>query len=199
MRPGLGHIFSATVACILVIRPAAGQIAPQVSAAALPRCVIPVSIDREFIVFFDPHSTQLSDRGRQILDELVRLGREDRLWLILEGSTDRAETGPSDDRLALRRAESVQVYLEAQGLSSYRIVRRDVGERRLVPTNPGIAEPQNRSVRIGTDGLGQKRREARVRDCATWITEHCLAGSPNQVHQECTRAIITLTRFGLAW
>ncbi len=199
MRPRLGRILAATVAGILLIWPAAGQIAPQVSAAALPRCVIPVSMDLEFIVFFDPHSTQLSDRGRQILDELVRLGREDRLWLILEGSTDRAETGPSDDRLALRRAESVQVYLEAQGLSSYRIVRRDVGERRLVPTNPGIAEPQNRSVRIGTDGLGQSRRQAEVRDCATWIAAHCVARSPDEVHDKCAHAIGRLTRFGLNW
>jgi hypothetical protein len=165
----------------------------------VPECVPIVIVDHLFIAWFDQHQAELTDRTRSLLDAMLAMGRNDDVRFVLRGSTDTSETGPGDRGLALRRAEAVQRYLEQRGIASERMVTRDVGERRLVPTEPGTPEAQNRSVTIEPHGLGQAERAARVRACARWLGDHCVGKAPEQMDPDCGQVLRYLGRFGQDW
>jgi len=68
-------------------------------------------------VLFDFGRSVLRPAGRVALDRFVKQIRGFDAWLILlVGYTDRLETGPSQQRLAERRAASIRTYLLAKGV-----------------------------------------------------------------------------------
>jgi OOP family OmpA-OmpF porin len=101
-------------------------------------------------VFFDTDKTDLSPRGRLIVDkvaEVVTHNEEVRVMVI--GRTDRAGTATANMALSERRAELVRDALIAAGVPSARIDTSWLGEgKQDVPTPDDVAQQRNRVVDI---------------------------------------------------
>jgi outer membrane protein OmpA-like peptidoglycan-associated protein len=120
---------------------------PQPAPAPEPE---PVAVQTEFMVFFDWDESVLTPQANNTLDQVVVVYDENGFAQVnLAGHTD--TSGPTDynQRLGLRRAESVRQGLVARGVAPDEIVVRSFGETDLlVPTPDGVREPQNRRVEI---------------------------------------------------
>lgn len=67
--------------------------------------------------------------------------------LVVVGHTDRAGSQEFNDRLSIRRAQTVAAFLIKEGIPSQQIETAGRGKREpLVPTADGIANPMNRRV-----------------------------------------------------
>ncbi len=104
-----------------------------------------------YLVFFDFDSAKVRTDALPILDKAAADFRKYGFARIeLVGHADRAGPDWYNDRLSLRRAESVKKAMIARGVPADAIVTQGRGEREpLVPTGDGVREPQNRRVEIG--------------------------------------------------
>ena len=103
-----------------------------------------------FIVFFDWDRADLSERARAIVDAAVQSGRRERaIRFDVNGYTDLSGTAAYNRRLSVRRAAAVEARLVQDGVPASEISIHGYGEANpLVPTAPGVREPQNRRVDI---------------------------------------------------
>ena len=96
---------------------------------------------RTYLVFFDWDRADLSDRARQIVAEAAQAStRVQTTQIEVQGNADRSGSPQYNQRLSLRRAQTVpmtSIAIQAFG-----------DTRPLVPTAPGVREPQNRRVEI---------------------------------------------------
>lgn len=103
-----------------------------------------------YLVFFDFDVANLSAEARDIVQEAASNASEVRpVRIEVTGHADRS--GPSDynERLSMRRAQSVMDELVRQGIPASDIAVFARGESDpLVPTPDGVREPQNRRVEI---------------------------------------------------
>jgi iron complex outermembrane receptor protein len=108
---------------------------------------------RTFLVFFDWDRADLSERARQIVATAAAASRAVQVTKInVNGYTDLSGTVPYNQRLSVRRAQSVQAELVRDGVASNEISIHGYGESApLIPTAPGVREPQNRRVEIILD------------------------------------------------
>ncbi len=118
--------------------------APQATTAA------PVPQTRTYLVFFDWDRADLSARARQIVAEAASAAQHVQTTRIdVNGYTDLSGSAAYNQRLSVRRAESVEAELVRDGVPKDEIVMRGFGEANpLVPTASGVREPQNRRVEI---------------------------------------------------
>jgi outer membrane protein OmpA-like peptidoglycan-associated protein len=102
------------------------------------------------VVYFDLGSSALRNQDKAVLDHASRAYNEGKpIVMILTGTADR--TGKAEENLVLseRRAAAVLKGLLARGIPADRFQVLAKGETELpVPTNPGVAELQNRRVEI---------------------------------------------------
>jgi outer membrane protein OmpA-like peptidoglycan-associated protein len=101
-----------------------------------------------FIIFFDSGSDRLDEPTRGILDNVAAaIDAIHPVAIVIAGHADRAgEPGPNM-RLSCRRARAARDYLATRGVAPERVAIEGYGEeRRLVETDDGVAEPQNRRV-----------------------------------------------------
>jgi OOP family OmpA-OmpF porin len=105
---------------------------------------------RTYLVFFDWDRADLSDRARQIIAEAAEASRHVQYTRIeVNGYTDRSGTPQYNVRLSIRRANNVAAELVRDGVPRNAIDIHGFGETHpLVPTAPGVREPQNRRVEI---------------------------------------------------
>jgi OOP family OmpA-OmpF porin len=122
-------------------RPAPVMAAP-VAAAPAPA--------RTYLVFFDWDRADLTDRARQIIAEAATNARAVTATRIeVSGHADRTGTAQYNQRLSVRRAETVAAELVRRGIARNEITIQGFGfDRPLVPTAMGVREPQNRRVEI---------------------------------------------------
>jgi outer membrane protein OmpA-like peptidoglycan-associated protein len=101
-------------------------------------------------VFFDWDKATLTDRARQIIREAAENSTRVQYTRIeVNGYTDTSGTPQYNQRLSVRRAESVAAELVKNGVPRNAITIQGFGETRLlVPTGPNVREPQNRRVEI---------------------------------------------------
>jgi outer membrane protein OmpA-like peptidoglycan-associated protein len=127
--------------------PAAPPPAPAPAAAPPPP---PVEQSRTYLVFFDWDRADLSDRARQIVGEAAQASTHVQTTRIeVNGYTDLSGTVAYNDKLSVRRAKSVEAELIRDGVAQNEIDIHGYGESNpLVPTAPGVREPQNRRVEI---------------------------------------------------
>jgi len=116
-------------------------------AAAPAPTVAPV---RTYLVFFDWDRADLTARARAIVATAAAASTHVQTTRIeVNGYTDLSGTVPYNQRLSVRRAENVQAELIRDGVASNEISIHGYGESNpLVPTAPGVREPQNRRVEI---------------------------------------------------
>ena len=105
---------------------------------------------RSYLVFFDWDKATLTDRARQIIREAAENSTHVQYTQIeVNGYTDTSGTPQYNMGLSIRRANSVAAELVRDGVPRNAIAIHGFGETHLlVPTGPGVREPQNRRVEI---------------------------------------------------
>ena len=120
-------------------------------AAAPPPAPIPAPAPaRTYLVFFDWDRADLTSRARQIVAEAATASTHVQTTRIeVQGNADRSGTPAYNQGLSLRRAQTVAAELVRRGVPQSEIAIEAFGDTRpLVPTAPGVREPQNRRVEI---------------------------------------------------
>jgi outer membrane protein OmpA-like peptidoglycan-associated protein len=119
---------------------------PPPAPAAMPA---PVAA-RSYLVFFDWDNATLTDRARQIIRDAANNSTHVQYTRIeVNGYTDTSGTPKYNQGLSVRRAEAVAAELVRDGIQRNVITTQGFGETHpLVPTGPGVREPQNRRVEI---------------------------------------------------
>jgi OOP family OmpA-OmpF porin len=105
---------------------------------------------RSYLVFFDWDKATLTDRARQIIAEAAANSTTVQYTRIeVNGYTDTSGTHQYNMGLSIRRAKAVQAELMKDGVPASAITIQGFGDTHLlVPTGPGVREPQNRRVEI---------------------------------------------------
>jgi len=105
---------------------------------------------RSYLVFFDWDKATLTDRARQIIREAADNSTKVQYTRIeVNGYTDTSGTKQYNQGLSVRRARAVQAELIKDGVPQNAITIQGFGDTNLlVPTGPGVREPQNRRVEI---------------------------------------------------
>jgi outer membrane protein OmpA-like peptidoglycan-associated protein len=105
---------------------------------------------RTYLVFFDWDRADLTARARQIIADAARNSTHVQYTRIeVNGYTDTSGTPQYNQGLSVRRAQSVKAELIRDGVPANVIDIHGFGETHLlVPTGPGVREPQNRRVEI---------------------------------------------------
>jgi OOP family OmpA-OmpF porin len=116
--------------------------APQAAPVAAPA--------RSYLVFFDWDKATLTDRARQIIKEAADNSTHVQYTRIeVNGYTDTSGTHQYNQGLSVRRAKAVEAELVKDGVPASGITVQGFGDAHLlVPTGPGVREPQNRRVEI---------------------------------------------------
>jgi outer membrane protein OmpA-like peptidoglycan-associated protein len=105
---------------------------------------------RSYLVFFDWDKYSLTDRARQIIREAAENSTRVQYTRIeVNGYTDTSGTPKYNLGLSIRRANAVKAELIKDGVPAAAITTQGFGDTHLlVPTGPGVREPQNRRVEI---------------------------------------------------
>jgi outer membrane protein OmpA-like peptidoglycan-associated protein len=105
---------------------------------------------RSYLVFFDWDKYNLTDRARQIIHEAAENSTHVQYTRIeVNGYTDTSGTPKYNMGLSIRRANAVAAELVKDGVPKSSISIQGFGDTHLlVPTGPGVREPQNRRVEI---------------------------------------------------
>jgi outer membrane protein OmpA-like peptidoglycan-associated protein len=121
--------------------PAAKIDDPKAEAAAAPA---------PLVVYFDLGSAAIRNEDKTVLDHASRAFNEGKpIVMILTGTADRTGDAAVNLEISQLRAAAVLKGLIARGIPADRFQVLAKGETELpVPTNPGVAEAQNRRVEI---------------------------------------------------
>jgi outer membrane protein OmpA-like peptidoglycan-associated protein len=105
---------------------------------------------RSYLVFFDWDKATLTDRARQIIkDAATNSTHVQHTRIEVNGYTDTSGAPQYNMGLSIRRADAVKAELMKDGVPESDIATKGFGETHpLVPTGPGVREPQNRRVEI---------------------------------------------------
>lgn len=160
-------------------------------------CLFPqLFVDRNFIVFFDQHSADLTPRARRILDELAALEKGNPNPIIQMGAeADTSEILPSDHDIRGHRGEAVRDYLIKSGLSPEWLFVDASGARpAFIPTAPNSPEPQNRRVALWPRNLPEQYLFERGpfftrTSCIDWIRQHCVGPNADAAPVACDTAL----------
>ena len=123
---------------------------PPPSAAMVAAPAPAPAVARSFAVFFDWDKAVLTERARQVIRQAAESSRKVQTTQIdVNGYTDTSGTAAYNKALSLRRAQMVAGELVKDGVAKEAIHITGFGESNpLVPTGPGVREPQNRRVEI---------------------------------------------------
>jgi outer membrane protein OmpA-like peptidoglycan-associated protein len=109
---------------------------------------------KTFIVFFDFNKSNLTAEAQAVVTEAVKVAKSNGFVKVLvTGHTDTVGSDSYNQGLSVRRAESVKDEMVRQGMdgSGISIVGKSFHDP-LVPTGPGVREPQNRRAVIDLGG-----------------------------------------------
>ena len=105
---------------------------------------------RSYLVFFDWDKATLTARAQQIIKEAAANSTKVAYTRIeVNGYADTSGTPQYNQGLSVRRAQVVAAELVKDGVPKNAIAIKGFGDTHLlVPTGPGVREPQNRRVEI---------------------------------------------------
>jgi OmpA-OmpF porin, OOP family len=134
---------------LLGIRYAFGVQPPPAPAPAPAAAPAPAPA-RSYLVFFDWDKATLTPRAEQIIKEAADASTHVQVTRIeVNGYTDTSGSPHYNMGLSMRRAQAVAAELVKDGVPKNEISIHGFGETHLlVPTGPGVREPQNRRVEI---------------------------------------------------
>lgn len=118
--------------------------------AATPAPAPAPDVVRNFLVFFDFDSANLTEGAREIIRAAYNASAQGSVSTIeATGHADRAGPDTYNLRLSERRAAAVRAELVRLGAAANEVVTLAKGEREpLLQTDDGVREPQNRRVEI---------------------------------------------------
>ena len=125
--------------------------APAVAPVAAPVAAAPAPAPaRTYLVFFDWDKASLTPRATQIIAQAASDSKTQATTTIdVNGYTDTSGTPVYNQGLSVRRAKAVAAQLVTDGVPASEITAKGFGDTNLlVPTGPGVREPQNRRVEI---------------------------------------------------
>jgi outer membrane protein OmpA-like peptidoglycan-associated protein len=122
---------------------------PPPPAEMTPPTAPPIPV-RTYLVFFDWDRADLTTRAKQIVQAAADASTHVQTTRIeVNGYTDLSGTVGYNQKLSVRRAETVEKELIHDGVAAGEISIHGYGESNpLVPTAKGVREPQNRRVEI---------------------------------------------------
>lgn len=104
---------------------------------------------KNFIVFFDFNRATVTADGEKIVEEAVRTAKAGGVTRIqVTGHTDTVGSDSYNQRLSLRRASAIKEAMSRDGLTGNVTIEGRGFHDPLVPTGPGVREPQNRRAVI---------------------------------------------------
>jgi outer membrane protein OmpA-like peptidoglycan-associated protein len=120
------------------------------AAAPAPMAAPAPAASKTYLVFFDWDKYSLTPRAISIIAEAAADSHAQSVTTLdVSGYTDTSGTVAYNQGLSERRAKAVAAQLVADGVPSSEIEIHAYGETHLlVPTGPGVREPQNRRVEI---------------------------------------------------
>lgn len=123
---------------------------PPEAAPPAPAAVPAPAQARSYLVFFDWDKSTLTERARSIIkDAAENSTRVSYTRIEVNGYADTSGTPQYNQGLSIRRAQVVQGELVRDGVPQIAITIQGFGDTHLlVPTGPGVREPQNRRVEI---------------------------------------------------
>jgi OOP family OmpA-OmpF porin len=123
---------------------------PPPAPMAAPPAVAPAPVAKTYLVFFDWDKYNLTPRATQIIAQAASDSHTSATTTIsVSGYTDTSGTPVYNQGLSERRAKAVAAQLVTDGVPMSEIEIHAYGETHLlVPTGPGVREPQNRRVEI---------------------------------------------------
>jgi outer membrane protein OmpA-like peptidoglycan-associated protein len=124
--------------------------APAVTQTAAPAASPAPVTAQTYLVFFDWDKSNLTPRATQIIAQAASTSKTSAVTTLdVSGYTDTSGTPDYNMGLSERRAKAVATQLVADGVPQSEIEIHAFGETHLlVPTGPGVREPQNRRVEI---------------------------------------------------
>jgi outer membrane protein OmpA-like peptidoglycan-associated protein len=145
------HAVLAGLRYALFTAPAAAPVAAAPAPAPAPVAAAPAPAPaRTYLVFFDWDKSDLTAKATQIIADAASAAKSGSTTALdVSGYTDTSGTVTYNQGLSVRRAKAVAAELVADGVSASEIEVQAFGETHLlVPTGPGVREPQNRRVSI---------------------------------------------------
>jgi len=129
------------------LRYAFGAPAMVAPAAATPPAAAPT---RSYLVFFHWDKSNLTDRAKGIIKDAADTSKKVAHTKIdVSGNADTSSKAQYNQGLSMRRAQAVAAELVRLGVPKNEIAITANGDTKLlVPTGPGVREPQNRRVEI---------------------------------------------------
>ncbi len=129
-----------------LFQPPAPAPAPQPAPMAAPA----PAPAKTYLVFFDWDKYSLTPRALDIIAQAASDSKSQSTTTIaVNGYTDTSGTPVYNQGLSVRRAKAVAAQLVTDGVPASEITAQGFGDTDLlVPTGPGVREPQNRRVQI---------------------------------------------------
>jgi len=127
---------------------------PAAPPPALPPPPPPPPPARTFVVLFDFDQSNLTAEARLAVSEAVKVANKNGFVRVLvTGHTDTVGSDKYNQALSVRRARAVKVEMVRDGMDSTSIaIRGRSFHDPLIPTGPGVREPQNRRAVIDFGG-----------------------------------------------
>ncbi len=127
---------------------------PPPPAPAPPPPPLPPPPVKTFIVFFDFDKSNLTAEAQSVVTEAVKTAKANGfVKVMVTGHTDTVGSDNYNQALSVRRAESVKDEMVRQGMDGGSIaIEGKSFHDPLVPTGPGVREPQNRRAVIDLGG-----------------------------------------------
>jgi OOP family OmpA-OmpF porin len=133
------------------VRYAFGVTPPAPPPAPVPVAAAPAPAPaKTYLVFFDWDKYSLTPRALDIISQAASDSKTQQTTTIaVNGYTDTSGTAVYNQGLSVRRAKAVEAQLVTDGVPASEITAQGFGDTDLlVPTGPGVREPQNRRVQI---------------------------------------------------
>jgi OOP family OmpA-OmpF porin len=140
--------------------PAPAPVAPAPAPAPVPAPIAPVPSSEKVTyaadAFFDFDKAILKPEAKTKLDDLVSKTKEINLEVIIAvGHTDGVGTDAYNDKLSVRRAESIKTYLTSKGLEANRVYTEGKGKKQPVADNK-TAEGRAKNRRVEIEVVGTR-------------------------------------------
>ncbi|MGN6525669.1 MAG: outer membrane protein OmpA [Burkholderiaceae bacterium] len=107
--------------------------------------------------FFDFDKSTLKPEAKEKLDDLVEKTKQINLEVIIAvGHTDSVGKDAYNQKLSVRRAESIKTYLVSKGMEANRVYTEGKGEKQPVASNK-TAEGRAKNRRVEIEVVGTRR------------------------------------------
>jgi len=152
---------TAAVGCdgAIVAAPKVAEVVPEVKPPVVPPKVVVPEVKVQKVTyasdaFYDTGKAVLKPAGKEKLDDLIgKINGMNLEVVVATGHTDSVGSDASNQKLSIRRAESVKAYLVSKGIEKNRIYTEGKGEKQPVADNK-TAEGRAKNRRVEIEVVG---------------------------------------------